>query len=84
MLRGLLPSWLPAPSTSPPRPPLPPSSALPGKLAGAGTAKPISILITQKGYAKYCSRVVYENTQDIYYITSGRTGSLIVSAGCKL
>lgn len=63
---------------------LPSRSALPGKLAAAGTAKPISILIIQKGYAKYCSHIVYENTQDIYYISGGRTGSLIASAGCKL
>lgn len=70
--------WLPAPSTS-----LPPS-ALMGKLAGARTENPISILTIQRGCAKYCSHIVHENTQDIYYISGGRTGSLIASAGCKL
>lgn len=63
-------------STSPLHPPL--------LLSAVGTTKPISILIIQKGYAKYCSHIVYENIQDIYYISGGRTGSLIASAGCKL
>lgn len=59
--------------------PLPPRN-----LTGAGTAKPISSLTIQKGYAECCSHTVYEDTQDIYYISGGRTGALIASVGCKL
>lgn len=76
------PSWLPAPSASLPRPPL--LLCAHGEAGWCWNAKPISILIIQKGDAKYCSHIVYENTQDIYYISGGRTGSLIASAGCKL